>query len=245
MTMLKANSKAKKVRKIAKVMCKGSSCNVQAKVMIEGVTDCKSGAQFETSGEECTYGCLGYGSCKAVCPFDAIEIVDNLAIVNPEKCKGCTLCVKECPKNIIEMVPADQEVIVECSNKDMGKDVRSKCTVGCIACQMCVRACPFWAMDFEDNLAKVNYEKCTSCTICAQKCPTKAIGADLEGKVNIVAEIDEEKCIGCTRCATVCPVTAIDGHREEAHRVRVADCVGCQLCSKECPVDAIAMVSKA
>lgn len=244
MTMLKKAKNIKKVRKVAKVMCKGSICNMNEKTMIEGVTDCISAAQIETDGKECTYGCLGYGSCMQVCPFDAIEIIDGLAVVNKEKCKGCTLCVKECPKNIIEMVPVDQEVVVECSNKDLGKAVREKCKVGCISCQMCVRSCPFWAMDYEDNIAKVNYDKCTGCTICAQKCPTKAIGADLEGKVNVVALIDKDKCIGCTVCAASCPVSAIDGFREEAHEVRATDCIGCQYCVKGCPVDAITMVSR-
>ncbi|HHT50161.1 MAG TPA: 4Fe-4S binding protein, partial [Eubacteriaceae bacterium] len=35
---------------------------------------------------------------------------------------------------------------------------------------------------FKDNLAYINYEKCTNCMICAEKCPTKAIYANFENR---------------------------------------------------------------
>ena len=243
MTMQKA--KTSKKRLIARVKCKGTSCNVSEKVILEGVTDCSAAVEMMSDGESksCSYGCLGYGSCKEVCPFDAIEIVDGVANINKDKCKGCRKCVKVCPKEVIVMVPIDQEVVVDCNNKEMGKPVKEKCKVGCIGCKICVKACPFWAMEFDNNLAYINYDKCTNCKICAEKCPTKAITAKLEGKK--VAEISEEKCIGCTICERVCPVVAIEGYREETHRVKTELCVGCSYCSKKCPMDAIEMKSKA
>ncbi|MFW5857350.1 MAG: 4Fe-4S binding protein, partial [Planctomycetota bacterium] len=35
------------------------------------------------------------------CPFDAIHVVDNLAVIDYDKCKLCGKCVKVCPKNVI------------------------------------------------------------------------------------------------------------------------------------------------
>lgn len=231
----------KKRRMVARVKCKGNLCNASEKTMLEGVSDCALAA--ESIGEDskaCSYGCLGYGSCAQVCPFGAIDIVDGIALVDKEKCKGCRKCVKACPRLVIEMVPYDQEVAVDCNSKDFGKAVKEKCKVGCIGCQMCVRACPFWAIEFKDNLAYINYDKCTNCKICAEKCPTKAITALLEPRKK--AEISEDKCIGCTVCAQVCPVFAIDGNREEAHRVNPESCIGCGYCAKKCPMDAITMI---
>lgn len=237
---------AKKVKRkmIARVICNGCTSNVTEKTPVDAM-DCKCAHETlkDIESNDCNYGCLGYGSCAQECPFDAIDIIDGLAVVNREKCKSCTLCTKVCPRNIIKMVPKDQDIIVDCSNKDKGKAVKDVCKVGCISCQMCVRACPFWAMDFDDNLAHVNYDKCTNCTICAQKCPTKAIGSEVELKKQL-AEINEDKCIGCTLCAQKCPVIAIEGYREEPHHVVKEICVGCSLCAKKCPVNAIEMIAK-
>jgi Na+-translocating ferredoxin:NAD+ oxidoreductase subunit B len=126
---------------------------------------------------------LGLGTCKTVCQFDAIVMTeDHLAKVIPEKCTACLKCVEACPKNVITMVPYEQEVVITCNSNDPGKVVRQKCSVGCIACQICVKACPENAIDFENNLAFINYEKCTNCYICVEKCPTNAIEGKLKKK---------------------------------------------------------------
>jgi len=59
----------------------------------------------------CTAGCIGCMKCAKVCHFDAITVdVANgvfLAKIDQDKCKGCQLCVKECPVGIIH-VPANE-----------------------------------------------------------------------------------------------------------------------------------------
>lgn len=44
--------------------------------------------------------CTGCGVCESVCPFDAIGVIDGIAVVN-EKCTLCGACVEECPTEAI------------------------------------------------------------------------------------------------------------------------------------------------
>lgn len=49
----------------------------------------------------CQQGCLGYGSCVAACQFDAIHVVDGVAVVYRSKCVACGKCAEKCPAKII------------------------------------------------------------------------------------------------------------------------------------------------
>ena len=35
------------------------------------------------------------------CPFEAITLENNLAYIDPDKCKSCRKCVEVCPQNTI------------------------------------------------------------------------------------------------------------------------------------------------
>ncbi len=49
----------------------------------------------------CDAGCIGCGICEKQCKFGAIEMVDQLPVIDPEKCMGCGACAKKCPKQVL------------------------------------------------------------------------------------------------------------------------------------------------
>jgi Na+-translocating ferredoxin:NAD+ oxidoreductase subunit B len=160
----------------AYVKCSGTCHNSKEKYKYYGVMDCRDASMVPGGGSKaCSYGCLGLGSCVKVCAFGALSVVNGVAVVDEDRCTSCGMCAKTCPKGLINVIPASKPVRVACSSKDKGKDVRDACSVGCMGCTLCVEACEFGAMKFENNLAEVIYDKCTHCRACTLKCPTKVI----------------------------------------------------------------------
>ncbi len=51
--------------------------------------------------KNCSVACIGCKKCQKVCPFEAITVENNLAYIDPVKCKLCRKCVVECPTNAI------------------------------------------------------------------------------------------------------------------------------------------------
>ena len=118
---------------------------------------------------------MKFGSCVAVCDFDAIHIENGIAMVDKEKCVACGKCVATCPKNLIELVPYEATVRVRCNSTSKGKDVKAVCQVGCIGCGLCMKNCASEAITLENNLAHIDYSKCIGCGVCVEKCPVKII----------------------------------------------------------------------
>lgn len=126
----------------------------------------------------CSYGCLGLGDCERSCKYDAIHVVNGLAVVDYDHCVGCRACEKACPRRMISMVPfkADRMTVVACSSRDPMKAVREVCTVGCIACGVCKKLNDLFAL--ENNLATVDYERYSPTVDLSPpvaKCPRKII----------------------------------------------------------------------
>ncbi len=164
------------VRKVAYVKCSGTCEKAKTFYEYTGVEDCGYMAYVPGGGPKaCKYGCLGFGNCVKACPFDAIHVIDGIAVVDKEACKACGKCIEACPRNMIEFIPYDASFAVACSSKDKGKDVMQVCTTGCIGCQLCVKQCQFDAITVTDNIAHIDQDKCTGCGACAAKCPKKVI----------------------------------------------------------------------
>ena len=164
------------VKQVAYVKCAGTCEVAKEKYNYTGVQDCVSAMVTPGAGSKaCAYGCLGLGSCVKACDFDALHIVNGIAVVDKEKCVSCGKCIATCPKALIELVPYEAKLAVQCSSKDMGKDVKASCSVGCIGCRMCTKVCEFGAITVENNVAHIDQSKCTGCGACAAKCPVKII----------------------------------------------------------------------
>lgn len=159
----------------AVVLCGGDCTAAKSKYIFQGVQSCRAAKRFYNGSEVCTHGCLGLGDCQKVCSEGGIIIRDGLARIDKSKCIGCGKCTKVCPNNLIVLRDIGQKVDVCCSSTDNGKIVRSACSSGCIGCRLCEKKCPNGAVHVENNLARIDYDKCTACGICADACPTKAI----------------------------------------------------------------------
>lgn len=49
----------------------------------------------------CNVGCIACSKCVKACAFDAIQVNDNLAYIDPYKCRLCRKCVEVCPQHTI------------------------------------------------------------------------------------------------------------------------------------------------
>jgi len=164
------------VEMIAFVRCNGAVPHVtQDSYTYQGEKTCAACNMYYQGKGSCDFGCIGYGDCVKECAYGAISIIDEVAVIDPTLCKGCTICVKSCPKHLIEIRDATRKVYVNCSSCNNGKATISKCSNGCIGCKKCEKVCPTGAITVENNLANIDYDKCTNCLECANNCPKKCI----------------------------------------------------------------------
>jgi len=165
---------------LAVVRCNGT-CQARPKTnRYDGAQNCAIASTLYTGETGCSFGCFGFGDCVTVCAFDAIHINPETGLpeVIDDNCTSCGLCVKACPRSIIEIRkkgPKSRRVFVSCVSKDKGALSRKVCANSCIGCGKCVKECPFEAITLENNLAYINFEKCRLCRKCVPVCPTGAI----------------------------------------------------------------------
>jgi len=133
----------------------------------------------------------------------------------------------------------------------------------CIACQLCVSACPNGILKpSTDPERLMQPEICydngwcrPECTECSKVCPAgaiKKITREEKTAYHIgTAQVDAQSCLSatgkthCGKCAMMCPVGAIhmvtvDGNRVPAVNEEV--CIGCGACEQYCPVRPISAI---
>ena len=99
------------VAKVDKDKCTGcgACANICPKkvIMIDAagprkpVVMCSNQDKGPVAMKACTTSCIACGMCERTCKFDAIHVVDGVARVDYDKCKGCGMCAQKCPKKII------------------------------------------------------------------------------------------------------------------------------------------------
>ncbi len=161
-------------RKAAFVKCKGDCNSRKVKIEYEKYSTCAE-ASKASRNDGCSYGCAGLGCCVKACKFDAITIENGVAVVDEKKCTNCGMCIKVCPKKLIEAVPVNKKYRVACSSEHVGKITRDNCSKGCIACRLCEKECKSEAIKVDNNVASIDYSKCINCGACYERCPVKAI----------------------------------------------------------------------
>lgn len=109
--------------------------------------------------------CINCGTCEAVCSNSGVELIyfEEADIAVPIMCMQCedAACMNVCPRGAISR---DE-------NGAVVTDPRK-----CIACKLCISACPFGNISF--NFEKKKIEKCNLCggnPQCAKYCPTEVI----------------------------------------------------------------------
>lgn len=167
------------VPKVALQKC-GGGCKVSTiRYDYHGVPTCGAAYMLHGGPLVCEYGCIGFGDCVAACPFDAMAMgPERRPRIDLDKCTGCGICVTTCPMGSDDLLKLEDEgspILVACCSHEGPKPTRQACPRGCIACKACEKVCEDDAIHVVENLAVVDYDRCTACGKCIEKCPTKCI----------------------------------------------------------------------
>ncbi|MBN1551626.1 RnfABCDGE type electron transport complex subunit B [bacterium] len=96
---------------LASTECCGGDRAIE-KFDYDGIQDCRAANMLFGGTKLCERGCLGFGTCVASCPFDAIVMgPDRLPIFLPDKCRGCGNCIRNCPKGIISLISSTAKIL--------------------------------------------------------------------------------------------------------------------------------------
>ncbi|MBR2193741.1 MAG: Fe-S cluster domain-containing protein [Bacteroidaceae bacterium] len=68
------------------------------------VVECMNKDKGAVAMKACKAACIACQKCVKVCEYDAIHVENNVAYIDPEKCRNCRKCEQECPKKVIHGV---------------------------------------------------------------------------------------------------------------------------------------------
>ncbi len=179
---------------VAQISCQGSCLHQRNRYQYTGVDSCASATTLYSGSASCVYGCLGLGDCKVACEYGAIQIIDNICVIEPERCVACGACERACPKHLIHMRPRIEDLYqVRCRSHEKGPKAKEACSSACIGCTLCVKKCPYEAITMDNNVAVIDQTKCHHCNVCYTVCPTKAITKGLISPTTVESLENAEK----------------------------------------------------
>lgn len=91
-------------------------------------------------------GCLSH-PCQAVCPRDAIVIVNGRSTIDQGKCIKCGKCLNQCPYDAISRI--ERPCAKACGMDAIKSDEMGRAEIDpgkCVSCGMCLVNCPFGAI---------------------------------------------------------------------------------------------------
>ena len=146
-------------KRVARLLCAGGKDQAVRNSDYSGFETCKAAASVAGGGKGCTWGCLGLADCEVSCLLDAIYMnEDALPVVIPDLCTACNDCVEACPKDLFELMPIEQKLIVQCKNLLNGDAAEDLCSVACNTCNKCVADSEDGVIEIINNLAVINYQ---------------------------------------------------------------------------------------
>jgi Na+-translocating ferredoxin:NAD+ oxidoreductase RNF subunit RnfB len=143
-------------KRVARLHCAGGVSAVRMLGEYRGERSCAAAAVVQHGGRSCSYGCLGFGDCVAVCTFSALHLNDELLpVVDVDRCTACGDCVSACPANLFTLEDLEHDVVVQCSSPLVGEAARASCAVACDACGRCALDAPPGVIVMRDGLPVV------------------------------------------------------------------------------------------
>lgn len=164
-------------KRVARLHCAGGLHRARQLAEYRGYAGCRAAAVVAGGGKTCQWGCLGLGDCEVACTFDAIRMNDEaLPVVDIELCTACGDCVEACPRDLFEILPVKQALLVQCRTPLVGDDARRLCDVACDACGRCAQDAAPGLIEMKNNLPEVDYARGGPADPAATyRCPTGAI----------------------------------------------------------------------
>lgn len=164
-------------KRVARLLCAGGRDVAPYKASYHGIESCGAAVAVTGGGKACTWGCLGYADCAVACDFGAITMsLNELPVVDAEKCTACNDCVEACPLGLFVLMPQSHHLVVQCKNLLQGDPAEAVCSVACNACGRCVADAEPGLIEMVNGLAIIDYDKVELENPKAiERCPTGAI----------------------------------------------------------------------